>query len=145
MNGLLEPKQIEINDKQFIISKFPARAGREIVFCYSTSAVPKIGEYKVNQEMSDKIMSFVAVPIPGSTTESIRLSTPQLIDNHTRDWETLVKLEAAMMEYNCSFFQDGRALNFLSGFAQKLPSLISKILTGLSELSLQKEKQPSTN
>ena len=54
-----------------------------------------------------KLMCFVAVPIEGTTP--IRLMTRELVDNHAGDWETLVKIEKEMMEYNCSFFKEGRA------------------------------------
>jgi hypothetical protein len=139
---LLETKSIFIDDREFILSKFPAVAGREIVVKYPLSGLPKIGEYKVNEETMLKLMSYVGINSAGTT---IRLSTQALIDNHVGNWETLVKIEWAMLEYNCSFFQSGRASTFLEGIAQKVPQWISKILTGLSEQSSQMEKPRSTN
>lgn len=140
---LLEPKEIEIDGRMFIISKFPAVAGREIVANYSLSAIPKIGDYKTNEEMMRKLMSYVGVS--NASGVPLQLSTAALIDNHTGGWETLAKIEMAMMEYNCSFFQQGKISTFLDSVAEKLPSMITKILMGLSPQLSQAEKQPSVN
>ena len=140
---LLEQKDIEIDGKIFIISKFPAVAGREIVANYSLSAIPKLGDYKVNEDMMRKLMCYVA--IPNASGVPLKMTTVALIDNHVGGWETLAKIEMAMMEYNCSFFQQGKISTFLDSLAEKLPSLITKILTGLSPQSLPAEKQPSAN
>jgi hypothetical protein len=143
MYALLEPKKVTIDDKEFIISKFPATVGREIITNYPTSAIPKIGEYSRNQELMFKLMSHVAVePVQG---QQIRLNSQALIDNHVPNWESLLKLEAAMMEYNCSFFQNGRLSTFLSDTVEKLPKWISRILTDLSAQSLPTVEQRSTN
>jgi len=142
MIHLLEPKDIEIDGKVFILSKFPAVAGREIIAKYPTSMVPKIGDYKVSEETMLKLMSYVGVSIGDSV---IPLTTIALVNNHTGNWETLAKLEIAMMEYNCSFFRDGRISNLLNDTAQKTPVWISKILTALSAQSSPTEKPPLTS
>lgn len=139
---LLESKQIEIDGKQFIISKFPAVAGREIITQYPLSGLPKIGEYKVNEAIMLKLMTYVGVPI-ASQQMPLQLTTQALIDNHVGSWETLAKLEMAMLEYNCSFFTDGRVSTFLTDIALNIPAWITKILTPLLEQSSQAEKRPS--
>lgn len=137
--ALLEPKEIEIDGKTFTISKFPAVAGREIIAKYSTSAVPKVGDYTINEAMMYKMMCFCAVKIGGVLQT---LSTQALIDNHTGNWENLLKLEWAIMEYNCSFFQNGRISTFFDDIAQKLPAWVSRMWTDLSARSSQTEKPP---
>lgn len=139
---MLEPKQIEVNGKKFIIHKFPAIEGREIICNYPLTAIPKVSEYKTNEEIMLKLMKFVHVPINDIT---IPLNSRELIDQHTRDWETLMKLEAAMIEYNCSFFRNGLASTFLSGLAQKVPEYLTKILMDSLEQLSQKEKPPTSN
>lgn len=141
---MIQPKDVEVNGKTFVISKFPAVAGREIVAKYIPSIMPKVGDYKVNEEILLKMMKFVGVPIDG-IKDPLILSTQQLVDNHVTDWEMLGKLEVALMEYNCSFFQGGRISNFLDDFAQKVPQLILKTLMGLSGQLSKVEKPPSTN
>lgn len=139
----IQPLEKEIDGKVFILHKFPAVAGREIVAKYPLSGMPKLGDYKVNEETMLKLMAFVAVPIEGAAPQF--LTTRQLVDNHLPSWETLAKVEWAMMEYNCSFFGNGRASTFFDGIAQKLPSMITSILTDLSQQLSAKSKQRSTN
>ena len=141
---MIEPKEIEIDGKTFILSKFPAIAGREIVARYTSSALPKLGDYKINEEIMHKIMCYVGVKL-NDKAPPLMLTTAALIDNHTKSWETLGKLEVAMMEYNCSFFRNGRISTFFQDVAQNIPAWISKMLMALSEQSLPTEKPSSTN
>lgn len=144
---MIEPMEIQIpkpdgTEATFTLTKVSATDGREILFKYPVSGLPKIGDYKVNEEIMFKLMSYVYVDLNG---KKISLSTKALINNHTGSWETLARLEVAMIEYNCSFFPDGRLSNFLRDIAQKAPQWILKILMGsLASLSA-KEKPPSTN
>jgi hypothetical protein len=139
---MLQPKQIEVNGKKFIIHKFPAIEGREIICNYPLTSIPKVSEYKTNQEVMLKLMKYVSVPINDIT---VALSNSELVNQHAGDWETLMKLEAAVIEYNCSFFQNGLASTFLSGLAQKVPAWITKTLTdSLGQFSL-KNKPPSSS
>lgn len=140
---MIEPKEIEIDGKTFVISKYPATEGREIVAKYPSENMPKLGSYQVSHEIMLKNISHAALKDSDGTLRPLK--TKALIDNHVGSWETLVKLEWAILEYNISFFQNGRALNFLEGIVQKLPALTSKILMGLSEQLLQKGEPPSTN
>ncbi|HXF28970.1 MAG TPA: hypothetical protein VN457_03905, partial [Chlamydiales bacterium] len=135
--------------KTFIISKFPAIAGRKIITQYVASGLPKIGDYASNEEIMLQLMKYVAV-----VTESgskIPLSTSQLIDNHVRSeshpfpFEFLMKLEAAMMEYNCSFFQNGAILSSLKDIPQKAQQWITKILKDLSVQSSPQNLPPTSN
>lgn len=147
MAALLEPKEITItdasgNERSFILSKFPAIQGREIVAKYPISNMPKIGDYRVSEETMMKLMAFVAVKV-GDT--QVNLTTRDMINNHAGDWETLAKIEWEMMEYNCSFFRDGRALNSLQGFVQKTMQSIFKTLMDSSEQSSTPTKPDSTN
>ncbi len=139
---LIEPKETEINGKIFILSKFPAVAGREIVTQYVASGIPKLGDYKRNEELMIKMMKFVAVPREGG--QPLCLSSVDLINNHVTgedSWETLGKLEMAMMEYNCSFFRNGQISTFFGDLSKRLPALITKMWTALSAQSSQTEKQ----
>lgn len=147
MAELLEPQEIAVplpdgTTKQYVISKFPAIAGREIICKYPLSGMPKLGDYAVNEETMLKLMAFVAVPTDNG---ALRLSTRALVENHVSSWETLAKLEIAMLEYNCSFFGNGRALTFLDGIALKAQASISKILTGLLVQLSQKGAPRSKN
>lgn len=138
---MIEPQEIHVNGKTFLIGKYPAIAGREIIANYPLTALPKIGDYPANQRAMYKLMNYVYITVENGST--IALSTPELVDKYTGDWETLVKVEWESLRYNCSFFQNGKVSDFLKDFAQNLEGWISKILTvSLAQLS-PTEKQPS--
>ena len=139
---MLEQKEVTVNDKIYILSKFPAVAGREIVTQYPLSATPKIGDYQTNKDIMLKIMCYVGVKVHNTNT-TLWLKTEDLVNNHITDWETLMKIEWLMMEYNCSFFQNGKISNFLDGITEKLPKWITRTLTPLLEPLLVKTKPRS--
>lgn len=145
---MIEPKEITITtmagaDKTYILSKFPAIAGREIVAKYPLSSMPKLGDYAVSEETMLKLMRYVSVPLDSGQT--LALTTSALVNNHVPEWETLAKLEVAMLEYNTSFFSVGKISTALGAFEARLPALITQILTGLSAQSSQAAKPRSTN
>lgn len=144
---LLEPKPITIptqsgEPKSYLLSKFPAVAGREIVAKYPLSNLPKLGDYGVSEEVMLKLMGYVAVDTPAGP---LPLNTRALVDNHVPDWEVLARLEWAMLEYNCSFFGNGQTSAFFDNIGAKAPQWISQMLTALSAQSSGAGKQPSTN
>ena len=139
---MIQPKEVTIEAQDgralpFVLSKFPAVQGREIVAKYPLSAMPKLGDYQVNEETMLKLMAFVAVP--RESGEPLRLTTRALIDNHVPDWEVLAKLEFAMMEYNCSFFGNGKGSDFLSAITAKAQAFLSQTLMDLSAQSSPKK------
>lgn len=143
---MLEPKELVLKDasgkeRTFILSKFPAIAGREIITKYPVSNVPKIGEYQQSEEVMLKLMAFVSVQLPDGQAQA--LTTRGLVDNHTGDWETLAKLEWAMLEYNCSFFGKGLNSGSLESISQKAVTWITQTLMPLLEQSLPAEKRRS--
>lgn len=145
---MIEPKEIEVTDqtgkvRRFILSKFPAVQGREIVAKYPLSAMPKLGDYEVNEATMLKLMSFVAVPRENG--EPLQLSTRGLVDNHCGDWETLARVEIAMMEYNVSFFGNGKGSTLLEVITRKAQQFITKTLTDLSAQSSPKARPRSTS
>lgn len=139
---LLEPKTLEpINGKSFVISKFPATVGREIILQYPTSAMPKIGDYATNETLMLKIMTYVGVIVDGRD-EPLMLTTRQLVDNHVPDAETLMRLEWAMMSHNFAFFSNGKLSGILDLAANRFVQLIQKTLTDLSPALSAKGEQP---
>ena len=146
--GLLKPKSFEATTldgeaRVFWISRLPATLGREIVAVYPMSALPKIGDYAVNEATMLKMLAHVAVEIaPGNFQ---RLTTRALVDNHTGDWECLFAVERAMLAYNTSFFQNGKISDIFADIGQNLSRWISKTLTDLLAASSRQGKPPSTN
>jgi hypothetical protein len=134
-------------EKTYVISKFPAIAGREIVAKYPLSGLPKIGDYKVNEETMLKLMAFVAVRTDEG--KDLMLTTKAMVDNHVPDWETLGRIEIEMMGYNCSFFQNGEVSNFFDNLKLKAQQWSSSTLTDLlgqlSQVIKQASKSSETN
>ncbi len=144
MSEFLEPKEIQIDGCTFIISKFPAVEGREIFSKYTTSNIPKVGQYEASEAIMLKMMTFVQ-RVPEDGSDPIRLQTKTLVNNHVPNWEILAKLEWAMLQYNFSFFQNGKGLDFLKNVKHLAQSEASKMLTDLLAKSLQAAKQVSKN
>lgn len=143
----LEEKEIEITaddkTKKFIISKFPAVAGREIITQYIATLLQKLEDYKKNEAVMFMLMRYVqAVDANGN---KIELKTRELIDNHIPSWEMGMLLEKEVMEYNCSFFRSGKILALLKDFAPIIKQSLSKTLTDSSEQLSAKEKLLSEN
>lgn len=145
MSELIKPEELKIIDadgkeRTYILSNFDAVNGREIITQYPMTGLPKIGDYPENKRLMSKLMSYVAVVVGDKT---IRLETDALINNHVPDAENLMQIEMAMMVKNCSFFRDGRSLDFFDMLAQVFTEKFLEMLTPSSELSLPEEKQPS--
>jgi hypothetical protein len=141
MDDLIKPITVSITTmegeaRSYIISRLPALQAREIVAQYVPSALPKIGDYTINESMMLKLISYTAVEIAGGQT--LRLTTKELINNHVPDWETLAKLEIEMMNYNTSFFKDGKISGFFEGIAQRATGLVTKTLMDLLQQSSAK-------
>lgn len=151
--SLLETKEIIITDnkgieRKYILSQFPAIQGREIMFKYALSNIPKLGDYSVSEETMLKLMSFVGVMVGAAKDKPgmlLKLDNQIVLNQHVPNWGVLTKLELAMLEYNDHVFQTGRIYDFLKKFALKdLPKILGA-LTVLLAQSSQTEKQPSTN
>lgn len=141
---MLKPEIRDIDGKSYVLTRFPATKGREIVTQYLSTGLPKIGDYKTNEELMLKLMAYVGIP-QADNRPPLMLINETLVNNHVDNFETLLKIELAMMEYNCSFFQNGRASDFLNGIAQKVPAWIIKTLTRLLQQLSATAKQVSEN
>jgi len=137
----IKPKKISVidgdgNEKSFVISRFPATVGREIITQWPITAMPKIGDYKMNEAIMLKMMCYVAAVTDNGV--EIPLTTRELVDNHVPDFEALAKIEKELADYNVSFFRNGRSLPSLEHSAQKALKWITKTLMDSSAQSSQK-------
>lgn len=152
---LLFPETVEIEcqdgtTKTFVLGKFPAIAGRELVTMYPLTAVPKVGDYKSNMDVVRKLMHFVEVPAEvdeqGTVIRpAIRLTTDSLIDNHVPDFEALYRLEFALIQKNCSFFQNGKGRSLVENLAQNSMGKLMNVLTQWLPQLLARAEQASKN
>lgn len=137
--NLIKPEEFKINEKTFILSRFPASKGRELMAKYVMSAVPKLGDYDANHKIMLEILSYVvAVTKKG---EYYKLVNSTAIDKHVEDWQELMQLEIAVLEYNQNFFPRGQILNLLKTLKQAAEQLLAGIsMESLPQL-LQTAKQ----
>lgn len=125
----------EGEEKVFLFHKFHALAGREIMAKYALSNLPKVGDYGVSEEVALKLMAYVAVQTPNGP---LFLTTRALVDNHIPDWETHLKIEGGMLEYNASFFGNGKALAFFKKLREMVQASTSQTSTHSSRQSSEK-------
>ena len=130
---LIQPEEIVIDTVDgpitYVISKLPATIAREVITQYPLTALPKVGDYQRNEELMLKLMRHVGIAGKGKDGAPLVFITRGLIDNHVPDFDTLARLEMAMLERNCGFFRNGGASNFLKGMADKVQSLLMSTLT----------------
>lgn len=151
MADLIKPKEFEIELPEggtqiFILSKIPAVEAREIICQYPLTSIPKIGDYKSNEDIMMKLMNYVAVPLASGVQQ--RLTTRQLINNHLKsEYQAilLMKIEDTMFFYNYGFFLHEKVSNFFDGLAQRVAAWATSISTASSPQSSTQAKPPSTN
>jgi hypothetical protein len=140
---VLEPKEITVNDKVFVIHKLPATAAIEIMVRGLGAAIPNAGEFPVLESMMIKMMGYVMVRRPN--LPDLTLNSKDLIDNHCVDYKTYLEVLDQMSEYNQFFFLDGKPSDSLKNLILTLPTKILKMLTPLSQPSSMQDSQPSEN
>ena len=143
---LIEPKEITIEyegeELKFNIGKFPATVGREIITQYPVNNIPKLGSYLESENIMLKLMQYVERVYDDRTQA---LTSKALIDNHVPSWEVLIKIEAYVLDYNCSFFNLGKVLDSLKEWkVLAKPKNIKTLMDSLVKLS-QAVEQPSKN
>lgn len=142
-----ETKPFELDGKKYILHKIPAVQGREILALYGASNVSSVFKpenYHNSKEIMLKALSYVGV-IPDGSTLEIMLDTEDMVNNHVESTLSLLKLEKAIIQYNFDFLADGEILRYLNIVLKVADKSITKMLTGLSEVLFQVEKQPSEN
>ena len=120
---LIKPKLIEItnidgNSLKFNIGRIPAIVGREILVGYPSSLIPKVGEYKENQALMIKLLSFVEGF--NADDEPITLNNYHVINTYVTDTTTLMLLEKEMFAYNFPFLKFEKSKGLLSSMASNL-------------------------
>lgn len=139
--NFLKPKEVEIEDKvaneknMYVISKIPAFEAVSIfdqelpALVVNMLNINKISKERI-KELTLDIMKYVAIK---KDDRLIPLTTAALIDNHCPSFETINELLKQMINYNTSFFKDGKSLTFLQRLEALATEKITGILTHISE------------
>ena len=148
MTHLLSPIEVDISDSKgevfsFKIGKIPwFPEGREVCTQFITSAIPKIGDYKLNFELARKLMRHVCIVKDG---KEIRLATDSLVNNHLMDFTLNAKLETKALEHQLGFSIAGKIRSFRQGCQADVVQFITKMLTQLKASSPERDSVPDTN
>jgi hypothetical protein len=133
MAELLNPEDVVITSKDgvtrtYVIHTLPYPEGRKVAALYPVANMPKVGDYKVSEEVMQVLFKFVAVRNEETGVEQ-RLTTMALIANHVPDAMTGLQLEVRMLAKNFDFFGKGGLFASLSRFLeQRLPSIIQTLI-----------------
>ncbi len=132
MADLLNPEELEIEGKDgvkrtYILSTLPYPVGRKVAALYPTANLPKVGDYKVSEEVMLDLFKYVAIQHEDGRQQ--QLSTMALIANHVPDAMTGLQLEARMLAKNFDFFGKGGLSASLTRFLEtRLPSIIQTLI-----------------
>ena len=99
---LLEPKEILISGKRFLLSKLPATVGRETLLAYTMNSNESgVVDYsKVPMENSMRLLSYASVAVGEAW---MRLSTEEIINAHLSSINDYMDLEQKMLEHSMVF------------------------------------------
>lgn len=141
MTDLLNPKSVKIKDmkgveREYLLGDIPyLSGGREIASQFVSSAMPKVGDYKLNEELCRKMFKFIAVVTDAG---AVKLETDALVNNHVPDFMTGIKLEEAMLENCLGFSIAGKVREYQQEWKTNGAEWITKTLTQLLA-ALQKQ------
>lgn len=136
---LKEPKEFHtLKSGTFIISKFPALAGRKIMFTYPLANTIKLVEYVQSEDIAAELLQYTEhVTDHGN----IRIENKVLIDQHLDNWYDMVSVEIATLYYNFDFLGDGNLLSFwktlTGGLEDKTIKILTRFVATLSEKGLR--------
>ena len=102
---MLEPKEIEVGGKTYIVYKFPAMQGVLLAGRVPVVMDPMFLDEAEKKRLWSDLFKFVAVPVPSGNP--IVLSTETLIDNHVGSWKNMHAIFKELMEHNEGFLAAG--------------------------------------
>jgi hypothetical protein len=104
---VLEPKEIDIDGKKYIIHKYPAWQGILLVGKIPQALNFDHPDEEARGKVWAEVFTYVAIPMPKGGTP-LFLTNPDLINNHVKGWPQMLKLFKAISEYNDGFLEDGK-------------------------------------
>jgi len=140
---MIKPQEIKVVDmdgeeKTFVITRFPATVGMEILYKLPTSGMPKIGDFEVLKGVRDDVFKYVYVKV-GDT--EIPLNTSALINQHLTDGETAYKVMGAMLSYNFESIKKLTSSVSLDSISEKILSTVRNLFQEFYKQSSQKTKR----
>ena len=134
---LIRPKEFNSESGTFILSKFPATIGREIMFKYPIGNIPKLASYLESEQAMLLLMQHVEKKLPD---RNLRLDSKILINQHIEGGgEELIKIEYAVLCYNYSFLPAGGISEIWTKCRTTLEESATKILMNWWDMLSQRK------
>jgi hypothetical protein len=103
----LEPKEIDVDGKKYLIHKFPAWEGILLVGRIPQAMAFTQENLQASGEVWAEVFSYIAVPMPKGGSP-LFLTNQDLVNNHVKGWKQMLALFRAIMEYNDGFLENGK-------------------------------------
>lgn len=139
----IEPKEIETEGHKFIISKVPCTVALRIFEKLQQCEAPilKLKFYDELEKLRYELLSYSAIVPKEPNSSPIVLINEGIARAHIKTHTVLSGLINEIREYNEGFLTRGSLQNLLDSIMEKLPDMLTKILTGSWEQFFQKGKQ----
>ena len=105
-----EIKTINVGGKEYILHRFPAIFGYEVLNRYGIVSEMLMSDYAKAEELIMRMLAYVSV-IPDNGANEIPLKTRGLIDNHISNGKHIGEIVSELMNFNFDFFPDGETLS----------------------------------
>lgn len=131
-------KLVEAMGKVYKILQMGVYDTRKVCLTYPMSLIPKLGEYAINEELSNLLMKYVEVKVklPDGKEHWLRLDNRELVEQHVPPMQ-LLPLEIAVIDHTTGFFSSGK---FQDLVADQLVLLGQNIITTLTQSLAQSSK-----
>jgi hypothetical protein len=143
----IEPKEIETEGHKFIISKVPCTVALRIFEKMQQCEAPilKLKFYDELEKLRYELLSYTAIVSADPNIKPSVLLNEGLVRAHIKTHPILTGLINEMREYNEGFLTRGSLQTSLDSIMEKLPDMLTKILTGSWEQLLANVTQLSGN
>ena len=128
---LKNPKKIKILgsdgiEREYIVGAATYFDSRKISVNYTVSGLPKLGDYKTNEEMSKLMFRYVRAVVDD---KEVPLISDDLINYHVPDLITGMKIEFEVYERCLGFSPLGKLQQYQGEWMKALQELTTKIQT----------------
>lgn len=136
-------KLIETMGKVFRVLKMGVYDTRKVVMTYPLSLIPKLGDYAINESLSDLLMKYVEVEVslPDGRKHWLKLENRQLVEQHV-DPMQILPLEIAVLDHTTGFFSSGKFQDLVADQLIFLGRNVIEMLTQSLEQSSTADELP---
>lgn len=130
-------KLIELNAKRYRVSQMDVFDNRRICMTYPLNLIPKVGEYKENEDMFRLLMKYVEVDINGTW---VKLDNDELIRQNVSAMACF-ELEKEVIDLTTGFFSSGKLQDYTRDIVDLvLRNVITTLMNSLEQSSPVEEQ-----